>query len=443
MRNEAELYALVHESYVRAGNPERVAVAVSGGADSMALLYLISKFQQHEKAYIHCVHVHHGLRDTAERDAQCVSGFCRAHAIPFTLIRIDIAAGSNLEAAARIERYKALRRAAADNDIRLIALAHHMEDQAETMLMHLMYGAGMAGLSGMREELLDIWRPLLKVRRVELLNLLRDRGIAWCEDETNCDTRITRNAIRLQLMPVMAGIYPGFIDRMAQTADILADEEDALRDYTHRWLNQNAHISESFCWFVKEQYLDASVALQRRVLRAMTQVRQLNLDFTQTERLRRSIIAGTSKTVNLPSHCHAYVTDQRVHIIPPDPVSPPIGEVKVAYPANSLGDGVFTQAFDADMMSGAVLRHRQPGDSIHPLGATGTQSLKQYMIDKRIDKPFRAAWPVLAVGDHVMWVIGYGISQKGAVMANSSRTCFIEYLGSLPDGRENLGGAGR
>jgi tRNA(Ile)-lysidine synthase len=433
-----KLYYVLECSYVRCNRPQGVLAAVSGGADSVALLFLLVKMREKEGINLFCCHVHHGLRESADKDAQYVKELCEKLSVPYIQKNVKIEGKSNIEAKAREKRYEALESVRREKSLDVIATAHHMEDQTETVLMHLMYGCGSDGLSGIKELQNFLWRPMLKIHKEDILLLLKQKEIAFCTDETNFNLDFTRNAIRKRLMPVMQTIYPKSTDSIARCAEILSAENDALNMLAKSWMQENAFSHKKINWFFRKSFNAQHIAVRRYILRNFYKnITHEELNFEQTQRLLEAIFSEQSNIkVNATGKNFIYATKKRVHIIIENfaDESYDAGIITRADFTGCLGDGVFEQAFDEKALEGAVLRFRKTGDTIHPLGASGSQSLKQYMIDKKIDRPFRNVWPILAKGSEVLWVIGYGISQKAAVSDNSPGKIFLRYESLLPDG---------
>ena len=235
----------------------RVLAAVSGGADSMCLLEVLRTLRRRAGFELRVLHVHHGLRENAEDDLIHVSKYCRSAGIPFQAVRVDAGshaseAGMSVEEAARALRYEALEQAAREwesesarergkeddgtgpGPLCRIAVAHHIEDQAETVLFNMVRGSRLTGLRGMLPVSGRIIRPLLEVSRPEIEAFLAQRGISWCEDETNGDLRYSRNLIRKEVMPLLLRINAGAVRHIARTAGEAAETEEFLRAEAER-----------------------------------------------------------------------------------------------------------------------------------------------------------------------------------------------------------------
>lgn len=198
---------------------QRVAVAVSGGLDSVVLLDVLLETRRWHGGALEVVTVDHGLRPGSADDAAFVAELARARSLPFH--RCTVAVRGSSEAAARDARYAAF--AALDAD--RIALAHHREDLAETVLLHLMRGTGTAGLAGIPRRRGRYVRPLLDEGRGALLAWATARGLAWREDPTNRDPRFLRNRVRHEVLPLLEALRPGAVGALARTAGVVADDE--------------------------------------------------------------------------------------------------------------------------------------------------------------------------------------------------------------------------
>ena len=283
-------------SLLRAG--ERVCVAVSGGADSTALLLALVEANAEKQGLgvaLSAAHVHHGLRGPeADGDEVFVREVCERLAVPLTVFRVDTAARQaaereGMEEAARELRYEALRGLAVD----AVATAHTLDDQAETVVMKLLRGAWTEGLGGISPEVQPtvnseqrtgkLVRPMLGVRRAEVEAFLRERGQRWREDASNQDVSLTRNRVRRELMPMLRGFNPGIDELLARTAVIARDEEAFWRAELARVLPQvllpgkpvrgggravSTAADEASCAVEIARLAAMPAALRRRVVRA-------------------------------------------------------------------------------------------------------------------------------------------------------------------------------
>jgi tRNA(Ile)-lysidine synthase len=217
---------------VRAG--DRLLVGLSGGIDSVALLDILARIARRRRIRLCALHVNHQLSPNAPDWERFCRRICRERTIPFRSVRVRVGRAGNVEAAARAARYAALFAQPAD----CVALAHHQDDQAETVLLQLLRGAGVKGLAAMpevrdsspvtRHPSPAILRPLLDVPRSDIERYAQRRGLAWIEDESNRDTRLARNFIRHELFPVLARRFPSYGKTLARSARNLAEAATLL-----------------------------------------------------------------------------------------------------------------------------------------------------------------------------------------------------------------------
>ena len=218
---------------------KRVAVALSGGLDSVVLLDMVCKARQADSAQeIWVFHIHHGLQKPADQWLEFCKKLAKKYQVhfDFRLLHFTDKTQGNIEAKARAGRYEALAELCVEYDIQDLLLAHHQNDQAETVLLQLLRGAGVAGLSGMPKErilnsdrkAITLYRPLLKQNRSELEAYAKVHGLKWIEDPSNQDTSFRRNAIRKQIIPRLAKIQPEAIANLARSAELMAESQKLL-----------------------------------------------------------------------------------------------------------------------------------------------------------------------------------------------------------------------
>ena len=211
-----------------------VLCAVSGGADSMCLLHLLWQLGEAEGFQVAAAHYNHNLRGAeSTRDEDFVRQQCQKWHIPLAVGSGDVAGqaarqGTGVEETARAMRYDFLQQAAAEMGACRIATAHNADDNAETLLLHLVRGSGLQGLTGIPPRRGDIVRPLLTVPRAEIVSYLETHGIAFVEDSSNADSRYTRNYLRHQVMPLLRACNPRLTEHLGQTIRHLRQDNDYL-----------------------------------------------------------------------------------------------------------------------------------------------------------------------------------------------------------------------
>jgi len=215
--------------------PNKYVLAFSGGADSVALTLAAAELHKLDESYTFvAVHVEHGLRgEEGLRDMEFVEGFCQSHNLSCVVKRVDVPArvrltGDSVEKAARDLRYAVLQDEVIRQGAGKIVTAHHANDQAETVLLHLVRGSGLRGLGGMRKESQLVVRPFLDFTKRELVEYCRFQGENWVEDSSNIDTEFSRNYLRQEVVPLLEKLNPALVQNLCQTAKSLQEDEDFL-----------------------------------------------------------------------------------------------------------------------------------------------------------------------------------------------------------------------
>ncbi len=222
-------------------SPARYVLALSGGADSVALALACGQLQQENSNYeFVAVHVEHGLRgDEGVRDSKFVEGFCKEHNLECIVKSVDVPGrvkltGQSVEEAARDLRYRALMDVAMQKAAKKILTAHHANDQAETVVLRLVRGAGTRGLGAMRRDNGIVVRPLLDFSKAELVKYCQEHKTGWVEDSTNRDVEYSRNYVRLEIMPRLEKLNANVVNTLCQTANALQEDEDYLGNLAER-----------------------------------------------------------------------------------------------------------------------------------------------------------------------------------------------------------------
>lgn len=432
----SSLCSTVEESHARSGRPSRVLIGLSGGADSVALLCALNCLQSRLGITLHAIHVNHGLRENAMEDERFCQALCDSLDVPLTTAHVHVSTRGSLEASARQARYQAFEETARHCNADAVALAHHMDDQAETILMHLLYGSGADGLCGMREKNGLFWRPLLSLRRAQLHEALAFLDQSWREDESNADLHFTRNRIRACVMPQLEAISPSAVSAICRAGSILADESELLKRLAKACLDGQSGRGKHR--FLMIDALNAQdTCIQRRALRQYASESGLLLDYEQTERLRQLLFASSGACINLPQGWRAMRTKKRLHLLSPEKEpggsTLPRSLICVHPYAGYCGDGKMQQAIPQKLWEGSELRTRLPGDFIQPFGMQGRKSLSDYLIDHSVDQPFRDDWPLLCDGHEVLWAPGIGASQRLHLPQDAKGAYLLIFSGDLPD----------
>ncbi|HMO03481.1 MAG TPA: tRNA lysidine(34) synthetase TilS [Kiritimatiellia bacterium] len=433
---------------------QHVVVGCSGGADSIALLHALWFLRDRWQLRLTVAHLHHGLRGAdADADANFVRDLCARRGLPLLLERIalpDVLAvspGQSMEMAARAARHAFFLRALRETGADAVALAHHRDDQAETVLMRLLGGAGLDGLAGMAYRAepqpgLIIIRPMLDMSRAEARAFLHRHHLTWRDDASNTDLAILRNRVRHRLLPMLAAEgFPGAVAALVRLADIAREEHAGALAW--RMQQKIPRRDQPLPW---RGWSKRPVAEQRRRLRAWLQggeslVRAV--DFRRIEAIRR-LAAGLDRApVRIAGV--GWVDRERDRLIVRNTIAPKgpgaWPEVSLAVPGMTRvpgrpwqirieattgfrkirGAGLGVLPAEAYLARRAgegaawILRARRPGERIAPTGLAGSVALKELFINHKIPVAERDGVPVLVIGPDVAWVAGYRVARHHAV----------------------------
>lgn len=429
----------------------RILVGFSGGADSTALLELLREYGE---ARILALHVNHGIRGAeADRDQAFCEEFCRERGIPLKVVYKDVPgiAGEqkiSTEEAGRQARYEAfeeeLRAGRADR----AALAHHQDDQAETMLFHLMRGTGLRGLRGMEPVRMPYIRPLLCVGKAELRRWLEARGTPWIEDSSNRELTYMRNRIRHQVLAPMEQIRPGSAARMAGTAQKLLEAEDFLEKELEARRKETVRKREDGYGILLKPFCSMHPFLKKQlVLQCLERLLGPARHPEEVHVLQVCALAEGRRgsRVTLPDGCFAvlgydelwlqrgYGCEKNMEVVYCEAgreyhymgaqfllsleEREKIGEI----PVNR-----YTKWFDYDKIKDTpVLRTRRPGDYLELSGGIH-KKLKDYLIDSKVPAQERDRCILLADGSHILWVAGMRISERARVTEQTKRVLKVQ-----------------
>lgn len=428
------------------GSP--VIAGVSGGADSLALLLILEHLREPLQLELTVAHLHHGLRgEPADADQEFVRSWCRRLGISFVSRQTDVGAqareaGVSIEEAGRLARYAFFAELADQIDRdnsrppALIALAHHLDDQAETLLLHLGRGSGLDGLTGMKPQTGRLIRPLLGQPRQAIETWLTSQDIVWQQDATNFEPAALRNRIRLQVLPLwreVLGYDP--VPLLSRTAASLT-EDQALLD---QLAQQAAEECRSGDGLLTAELLKLHPALQNRLLRRLWLERtgsSKNFSYIHIQQLRNWLPNSASgQQISLPGNWLAKVEGALLQIVPmieqhfehldsPVRLNLPgltqIEQLKLQITADLIendNDIVYnntTEYFHLDRIDGCVIRHRLPGDRIHPLGRNCGKNLKKFLNEQGIRPEDRDRLPLVACGREIVWLPGFAAGQAFA-----------------------------
>ena len=403
------------EQYHMVTAGERVLLGLSGGADSVCLFHLLRELQEPLGFSLLAVHVNHNLRGAeAGRDAAFAENLCREYDVPFYLYSCPvekIAKEKHLstEEAGRAARQEVFAACAKEQRAVKIALAHHQDDVAETMLHHLARGTSLAGLASLRPVRGNVIRPLLCVGRKEIRQELESRMCSWCEDSTNAEDAYTRNGIRHHVLPYLTEeVNPRAAAHMAQTSLDLLETEEYLEQLAGKRKDLTREHLESVRELFEKQ-VGKSVCLPYGIT-AVRGYETLRLEkqgvHLKEERKRKS---GEEVPIPVPAGWE----EEKSLAFAENPVT--IVKKTSVFPER-IEEKKYTKCFDCDKIKdGLVLRTRRSGDYLRVTAKGGKKKLKDYMIDAKIPKEERDSILLLADGPEIWWVVGYRRGESGRV----------------------------
>lgn len=451
---------------------DRIAVGVSGGADSVCLLYLLNAFKKLFEFELYVVHVNHGLRGKeAEEDEAYVREICHKLGLHFHAYHIDVAKlshsfGMTLEEAGRKARYDAFLEECRALCCNKVAVAHHMNDTVETILFHLIRGTGIQGLTGisakrkMTEEV-EVIRPLLCVKREEIEAYLNERNIPYCVDASNLTDDYSRNKLRNQVLPFLKSeLNEGVIEHIAKTA--------AHLDEINEYINHN--IEKAYPLYVTEANNEISLSIQvqqenpviikgllRKILGQMLKDGLKDIESGHIDQLLRLMDLSVGKMLNLPrglivrKQYEAILFTFSLESMNKIDRVPMCMELNIHQPGeydlNEIGKtlrvdiieykknmiipkNAYTKWFDYDKIKNTVfIRNRQTGDYLQIKEDGGSKKLKDYFIDRKIPREERDSYLLVADGSHIMWILEDRISEAYKVGAKTKKILVISLIG--------------
>ncbi len=423
-----------------------VLLGVSGGADSMALLYFLNSIKAHFKLHLIVVSVDHGLRGKeSEADVLFVKNYCEERQITFEAEKVNVLEKRKQEKmgtqlAARELRYHIFANLLKKHQADYVALAHHADDQAETMLMRFVRNATPNALTGIQPkrnfEDGRLIRPFLPLRKMDILNFCKEHEIPFREDPSNQSTDYTRNYYRLKILPLLEEQNPLFSSHMNQLSKRMREEQDYLREQTEAMLKEIVTFSENkkYVHFKIDAFKAYPITLQRRAFHlilsylyqalpiGLSAIHEDNfLSFLHTERANASIelprglfVKKVYDQISLSFTSYQAINQStlRHSLEVPGEVCLPNGATITASitphrKQQNESTYEYTCPIYSDSFFPLLIRGRQNGDRIRVRGLLGHKKIKDIFINEKIPKELRDAWPVVETMDgQIIWVVG-------------------------------------
>lgn len=439
---------------------EKVIVGVSGGADSICLLFMLIELKKEWGLSLKAVHVHHGLREeAADADERYVRQVCRQQGIALKVVYEDVKAYAarhkmSLEEAGRKVRRRAFEAAQEEWGPAKIALAHHQNDNAETLLFHLCRGCGLKGISGIAPKNGDYIRPLLCLKREDIESYLENRGISYCTDETNLDDTYTRNRIRNHVIPYLEKeVNSQAVRHMSETMEQMRLIREYMEQEASEYIEKCVQFkgeSKGECLLLADRCRGIPEALKPYVFQELL-VRMAghsrDIESTHIKMLCELFEKQVGRRIDLPyglraKRCYEGIALKKESGFPKSGEGDIDITAKIRVFEREPGEVIFpqnpyTKWFDYDIIKNTVkIRHRKPGDYITVTREGKTQKLKQFLINQKIPQEVRDHIWLVADGQHIMWIVGYRQNQKYQITKETSRILEVDFCKGERDGRK-------
>lgn len=435
---------------------DHVTVGVSGGADSVALLYVLEHFRRELDLRLLVVHINHGLRPEAGEEAEYVRKICRELDIPFFLQETDVskvAKEKNLgiEEAGRAVRYEAF--SAHTPHGGKIAVAHNMNDLAETMLFNLSRGTGPRGLAGIAPVRGNIIRPLLCAERQEIEDYLKELGVPYCTDKSNLTGEYTRNRIRNNIIPMIRkDVQDRVIPHMFETAEQLRSLNDLAESLTGKEFDRIADAKGDSVSFSRTEFVKEHPYIREMLIKAaIDRLVPGNRDITaiHINSVVKLSLAEGSGEADLPYGIKATAGYEKIRLTRGEGVrSEAVKDTEICIQGETIVPGFgrivctllnlseipeisrkeYTKCMDYDRITAPLLiRVRQPGDMI-TVARDSHRKLKDFFIDSKIDRELRDSIPVVAMGREVIWIPGIRLFEAVKITPETRRVLVMDII---------------
>lgn len=433
-----------------------VVVGLSGGADSVCLLHLLKRLREIYDFELMAVHIHHGIRgDEADKDAAFCQNLCEKWAVPFKLYRYNIprlAKEEHLteEEAGRLIRYRCFEECAGKNY--RIAVAHHINDQAETVLFNICRGSGLKGVGGMQPVRGQIIRPLLCCSRDEIENYLAEQEVAYCVDSTNLNEDYSRNALRNRIIPLLVeNINSKAVENIALMAKQSRESEKYLEKITDQKYMESVSYRNRMLLLRRLEREDEFMA-KRLLRRAVGEMNHSLKDVgnVHIERLLLLVNQQNGSRCNIKNGLWAERTREGIlfykeeflgkrepvdvkipsEIIPWDNAGSFTFRLIEWSPDKKISNELYTKCFDYDKIENSLqLRSWQSGDIIAIDDDGHHKTMKQYFVDTGVSRADKDNMILLADGNHIMWVVGERIGADYKINDGTRRVLEVNYGG--------------
>ena len=443
--------------------PRPLVIGVSGGTDSLSLLYALHCLSPKLGLTLHVAHFNHGLRGPAsDSDAELVKAQAEVLGLPISSAKEYVKSlpgghSRSLEEKAREARYDFLAQVANEQDAQGIAVAHTADDQAETVLLHLIRGTGLRGLAGMKPvsettsvsgRAFTLYRPLLEVTRAQTEAYCQALNLEPCIDHTNLLPDTLRNRIRLELLPLLRQYNPRISDSLTRLAESASLDLSFIQSQVDEiWLSIVEQLDSGLS-ISRRNLSEIHPALRRRVLSQAIESLSgspIDIEAVHVEALEMLVMGETGSKLDLPKGIHATLDyDSLVlsHLPATQPPTPlPDEPITIKVPGETLVPGwkitatinepisanrdtdPYSALFDMDRLPGPLaVRRRRPGDRFTPLGMSGSKKLQDFLTDAKVPRHLRDSIPIVLSADQIIWVVGHRPSEFTKLTPTTHRT---------------------
>ncbi len=441
---------------------ERVLVGVSGGPDSVGLLYVLIELSREFKLSLNIIHFNHNIRKReSKKEEEFMQRLSDNIGIPLIIEQLDVLKHVEeeklgIEETSRNLRYAELTKLVSKLGVKKVALGHTASDQAETVLMRILRGSGPAGLSGIPAvrpltENVKIIRPLINIFKYDILNYLHDNKISFCIDSSNNSSVYFRNKVRLKLLPYLERNFDKNVARkLLNISDILREENEYLNSVTDKAVKyivtkKGNKISIDFRGLLKyNKYLRRRII--HRVLEGKTTLKNIDavIEFAEA--------AGTGAKISLPGYI---VKKDYKELVFAEPVKKKVieefsyklkfpGRTKITQLSLGISTGIlrknpvfggdrYTVYFDAEKIdaNGLIIRSRRKGDRFRPFGSSGSKKLKDFFIDEKIPVDKRDEIPLLVSRNEILWIPGIRQANNARITGSTRKILKVKINGKV------------
>lgn len=429
------------EKYNMLNKGDGVVLGLSGGPDSVCLFFVLLALKEEYELNIQAVHVNHMIRgEDADEDQEYVESLCKEFDVPLKAVRVDIPAlagesGRSLEEEARIARYEAFEQVADSMEAMgyptKIAVAHNADDNAETVLFHMARGTGLDGMCGIAPKRGLIIRPLLEVPKQDILDLLNENQVAYCIDGTNAQTDYDRNRIRHNIMPELTQINDRALEHITEMTNRLSE----ISEYISLEAKGLLQIAKSGENSLRKRALAtaprviASQALKEYLSRFMPY--EKDVASVHIESILDLLNEDGERQIQLPYKKTLIISYEDIYVIDGEE---PKKKSTFNYREFDYKTGMkyptetYTKWFDCDRIgANIVIRTREEGDYLCIDSDGNHKSIQDYFVDEKIPRHLRDEVPLVCDGNHVMWVVGYRVSEYYKISKDTTRVLEISY----------------